>query len=272
MWREGTISCDLAEHLDVIEEIDNIDIETIVDDWLNLFTSDAPWRREYAQSTVFDTPDRDSYSIGFDTVLHDDTWEHWNARLEPICLQWLSNPLNLDRLETDAVTEVNLATVALQANGAILEDNFMITLWKELSFETRQAIGMKASKDKVMSPEHAQIREGLICLLTGLTRDYRKRIDDRIRAYERKHVVLIEQGTGSIIAQGTDLSEAADNLLLFGEPIYRLESTPHETEGDWVYHAFHVPACLYFNRRDAHLVKRWGVYEGSYTVVKAEAA
>ena len=43
---------------------------------------------------------------------------------------------------------------------------------------------------------------------------------------------------------------------------------PRETEGRWVYHAFHVPECPHFERRDAHLVERWGVYEGSYTIVE----
>lgn len=87
MWREGSISYELAVELDAVEEIDNVNIETVVDDWLDLFTSDAPWRCRYAQRTVFDTPDRDTVDIEFDTVLQDDAWEYWNAGLEEICLQ-----------------------------------------------------------------------------------------------------------------------------------------------------------------------------------------
>lgn len=178
----------------------------------------------------------------------------------------------MGRLEINVVTELTQAMAALQAKGTVPEGTFVTALWKELSFETRQAIGMQASEDKVRSPERAQIREDLISLLTGLTQNYRKRLDDRIKAYNQKYVVLIEQGTGSVRAQGVDLSEAAHDLLLFGGPIYRLEPTPHETDGNWVYHAFHVPECLHFGRGDAHLVERWGVYECSYTVVEAKAA
>jgi hypothetical protein len=272
MRRKETISFEFSVNLETVEEADKTEITAIVDDWLDAFTSDDPWRREDAQRRAFDAPDRDTFAVGFDTVLQDDAWEHWNAGLEKISLQWLSDPLNLGRLEIGVATEVNLAMAALRAKGAVPGGSVLNALWKELSFHARQAIGMKASEDKVRSPERAQIREDLIRLLTGLSRDYRKRMDDYVRAYEWKNVVLVEQGSGSVCAQGVDLSEAADDLLLVGEPIYRLEPTPRATEGNLVYHAFQVPACLHFDCRDAHLVERWGVYEGSYTVVAAKAA
>ncbi|WP_457090594.1 hypothetical protein [Microvirga sp. P5_D2] len=272
MRRKGTISFEFSVHLDMVGEADHIAIATVVDDWLALFTSDAPWRREYAQRTIFDTPDRDTFSVGFDTVLKDDAWEHWNAGLEKVCLEWLSNPLNQGRLETSVASEVNLITAALQTKGAVPEGNFVNALWRELSFSARQTIGMTASKDRVRSPERAQIREDLIRLLSGLAQDYRKRMDEHVRAYEWKHVVLIEQGTGFICAQGVDLSEAADQLPLSSETAYRLEPAARQTERAPIYHAFQVPECLHFDRGDAHLVERWGVYEGSYTVVEAKTA
>lgn len=272
MIRTGTISYDFSLLLDSIEEADQVEIEAVVDDWLNLFTSEAPWRRAYALQTVFNTPDRDTLTIAFESVLQDDAWEYWNAGLEAICLKWLSNPLNLSRLKGDAATEVSHVMEALRTKATSLDGACMTALWHELSFETRQTIGVQASEDKVSSPERAQIREGLIDLLSGLTRDYCKRMDDHVRAYEEKQIVLIEQGTKIVRARGCDLSDAAENLLLFGEPIYRLELVPRETEGRWVYHAFYVPECLHFERRDAYLVERWGVYEGSYTIVEAIAA
>jgi hypothetical protein len=272
MIRTGTISYDFSLFLDTVEEADRVDIETVVDEWLDLFTSEAPWRRAYALQTVFNTPDRDTLTIAFESVLQDDAWEYWNAGLEAICLEWLSNPLNLSRLEADAATEVKQVMEALRTKATAPDDAFAAALWHELSFETQRAIGVQASEDKVRSPERAQIREDLIDLLSGLTRDYRKRMDDHVRAYEEKQVVLIEQSTKTVRARGCDLSDAAENLLLFGEPIYRLKPIPRETEGRWVYHAFHVPECLHFERRDAHLVERWGVYEGSYTIVETIAA
>lgn len=272
MRRKGTISFEFSVHLDTVEEADHLAIATVVDDWLDLFTSDAPWHREYAQRTIFDTPDRDTFSVGFDTVLQDDAWEHWNAGLEKVCLEWLSNPLNPGGLETSVASEVNLITAALQTKGAVPEGNFVNALWRELSFSARQTIGMMASEDRVRSPERAQIREDLIRLLSGLAQDYRKRMDEHIRAYEWKHLVLIEQSTGSVCAQGVNLSETADQLPLSSETAYRLEPVACQPEGVPVYHAFHVPECLHFDSGDAHLVERWGVYEGTYTIVEAIAA
>jgi hypothetical protein len=272
MRRKETISFEFSVNLETVEEADKTDITAIVDDWLDAFTSDDPWRREDAQRRAFDAPDRDTFAVGFDTVLQDDAWEHWNAGLEKISLQWLSDPLNLGRLETGVATEVNLAMAALRAKGAVPGGNVLNALWEELSFHARQAIGMKASEDKVRSPERAQIREDLICLLAGLNRDYRKRMDDYVRAYEWKRVVLIEQNSGTVSAQGNDLTDAIGQLLLFADRKLVLEPTRRETTGHCVYHAFHVPECLDFDPEDVHLVERWGVHVGSYTVVDAKAA
>ena len=97
-------------------------------------------------------------------------------------------------------------------------------------------------------------------------------MDYDIRSYDWESVVLIEQSSNTVCAQGADVPHAIDGLPGFMRSRCTLEPTARSTIGDGVYHAFRVPECMAFDLEDAHLVERWGVYIQSFIKVASGAA
>jgi hypothetical protein len=85
-------------------------------------------------------------------------------------------------------------------------------------------------------------------------------------------VVLIEQSSNTVCAQGSDVPHAIDGLAAFRWPRSILEPTSRSTTGDSVYHAFCGPGCMASDPDDAHLVERWGEYIQSFIAVASGAA
>jgi hypothetical protein len=270
--RVEPIGFDFSLHLDTLEEADRIDIAAFVDKWLDAFTSEDTEVCRYAQSRVLSPMYRDHDAIGFDAMLEDDLWEQWNDDLEGICPQWLTKPQNRRKLENSTAIEVDMITDAIRATGAVPEWDLPDVLWNALSFQAREVIGMEVSAALMGSPERTEIREALVRLYTNLTQEYRERMDHDIRSYAWESVVLIEQSSNTVCAQGADVPSAIDNLSAFIWPRYILEPTSRSTTGDGVYHAFRVPECMAFDPGDAHLVERWGVYIQSFINVASDAA
>jgi hypothetical protein len=273
MKRIALINFELACELDSLEEADNIDIPAFIDDWLDSFTSSCPSGSERARSRIFTMMDRDRLDcgFGFKVLLEDDLWDDWNDRLEELCLEWLSNPANLSRVDSGIAAELDTILNPLRAGGIVPERNLVPRLWKELSFQARREIGLKASADKICSPEREHIREHLVRLHTKRTQEYRKDMDDSIKSYQWKSIVLIEQSSNTICAQGIDMSDAIERLSGFMLPDVIMKPIPHDTAGDGVYHAFRVPEFMRFDPEDAGLVERWGTYEGSFVNVASQA-
>jgi len=270
--RVGPIGFEFSVQLDTLKEADRIDIAAFIDKWLDAFTGEETEVCQHAQSRILRQMYRDHDAIGFDAMLEDDLWEQWNDNLEGLCPQWLSKPQNRRTLENSTAVEVDIITEALRATGAVLECDLPDMLWNALSFQAREEIGIKASADIMRSSERIEIREDLVRLYTDLTRKYRERMDHDIRSYDWERVVLIEQSSNTVCAQGADVRHAIDNLSAFMVPRYILEPTSRSTTGDSVYHAFRVPECMSFAPEDAHLVERWGVYIQSFINVASGAA
>ena len=154
MRRVDPIGFDFSLHLDTLEEADKIDVAAFIDNWLNAFTSEDAEIYRYARSRVLSPIYRDHDAIGFDAMLEDDLWEHWNDDLEGICPQWLSKPQNRRKLENSTAIEVDMITEALRATGAIPECDLPDVLWDALSFQAQKVVGMKASAD-IMSHRNA---------------------------------------------------------------------------------------------------------------------
>jgi hypothetical protein len=271
MRLNASASFEFSMELGILEEADKIDIAAVVDAWLDDFTSDCSRRREYTQNRVFTEPDDVDCSFGLETMLKEGMWEQWNEGLEERCLQWLAVPSNLSRLESGISAEVSMVTKAFEASGDT-PSYPQSTLWQELSFRARQAIGMKASEDKIGSPERERIREDLICLHTRLTQEFRSRMDEYIKSSPEKNVVLIERRSKTVCAQGVDLPDAIQRLSAFRLPGCLMEPTPRNTAGDCVFDVYLVPECMNFGREDAHLVERWGDYERSLINAAPKAA
>jgi hypothetical protein len=270
--RAGPIGFDFSLQLDTLEEADEIDIVAFIDTWLDSFTSDDLETFRCAQDRIFSGMYRDHCVIGFDAMLEDDLWEQWNDQLESICPQWLSKPQNRRRLESSTAAEVVMITQSLRATGAIPECDLSDVLWDNLSFQARKVIGMNASADIMRSPERAEIREDLVRLHSNLIQEFRERVDNDIRSYDWASVVLIEQSSNTVCAQGSDMPHAIDELSAFRWPTYFLKPTSRSATGKGVYHAFRVPECMAFDPEDAHLVERWGVYIQSFVNVASDAA
>ncbi len=270
--RVGPIGFEFSVQLDTLEEADRIDIAAFIDKWLDAFTGEETEIYQHAQSRILRPMYRDHDAIGFDAMLEDDLWEQWNDNLEGVCPQWLSKPQNRRTLERSTAVEVDIIMEALRATGGVPKYDLLDVLWNALSFQAREEIGMKASADIMMSPERAEIRDELVRLHNKLTQEYRERMDHKIRSYDWESVVLIEQSSNTVCAQGADVRHAIDDLSAFMALRYILEPTSHSTTGDRVYHAFRVPECMAFDREDAHLVERWGVYIRSFVNVASGTA
>jgi hypothetical protein len=270
--RVEPIGFNFSLYLDTLEEADRIDIAAFIDRWLDTFTGEDTEIYQYAKGRVLSPMYRDHDAIGFGAMLEDDLWEQWNDNLEGICPLWLSKPQNRRRLENSTAVEVDMITEALRATGGILECDLPDVPWNELSFQAHEEIGMKASAAILRAPERAELREALVGLYTNLTLEHRGRLDQNIRSYDWDSVVLIEQSSNTVCAQGTDVPYAIDDLSAFRWSRSILEPTSRSTTGDGVYHAFRVPECMAFDPEDAHLVERWGVYIQSFIAVASGAA
>ncbi|MPR07815.1 hypothetical protein [Microvirga tunisiensis] len=258
--------------LDTIEEANTFDVVTFVDQWLAAFTCEDALTFECTQSRVFGAVYRDHDVIGFDDMISDNLWEKWNNDLQGFCPLWLSKPQKQRQLPSAVAAEVRMIAQARRAIGPVPEGDLWSMVWRELSYQAISAIGMQVSADLVRSSARAEIREGVIDFCTELAEEYRERMDEYLRSYDWKTVVLIKQSSREVCAQGADLPDAISDLTAFMLPRYNLEATSRDTAGDGVYHAYLVPECLGFDLEDAHLVERWGIYSQSFINVACKAA